>query len=142
MFTWGSICACHLRFRAALELQGRNTGELAFTSQCGKIGSWFGVILNVLILIAQFYVALFPIGAEPSADAFFESYLTVPVLIAFIVFYLFWKKDFLIYIKTKDLDIDTGRREMDLDRVKQEVAEEKAYIKSKPFYYRLYKFWC
>ncbi|VUG16789.1 GAP1 [Brettanomyces bruxellensis] len=142
VFTWGSICACHLRFRAALELQGRNTGELAFTSQCGKIGSWFGVILNVLILIAQFYVALFPIGAEPSADAFFESYLTVPVLIAFIVFYLFWKKDFLIYIKTKDLDIDTGRREMDLDRVKQEVAEEKAYIKSKPFYYRLYKFWC
>lgn len=142
VFTWGSICACHLRFRSALESRGRGTDELAYTSQCGKIGSWFGVILNILILIAQFYIAIFPIGGEPSAENFFEAYLTVPVLIVFIIFYLIWKKDFTIYIKNKDIDVDTGRRELDLDLIKQEMAEQKAFMKTKPFYYRLYKFWC
>ncbi|GME70005.1 unnamed protein product [[Candida] boidinii] len=142
IFNWGSICFCHIRFRRALAIRGRGTDELAFTSQCGVIGSWFGVLMNVLILIAQFYVALFPIGAEPSAEGFFESYLTVPVLILFYVVYLVWKKDFTFFIRARDIDIDTGRREVDLDLLKQEIAEEKAYIASKPFYFRFYKFWC
>ncbi|VEU21050.1 DEKNAAC101947 [Brettanomyces naardenensis] len=142
VFTWGSICACHLRFRYVLEHRGRNIEELAFVSQSGKLGSYWGVLMNVLILIAQFWVALFPLGGSPNAEAFFEAYLTVPVLIVFYVFYLAWKRDFTWFIKTDDIDIDTGRRELDLELVKQEVAEEKAYIASKPFYYRAYRFWC
>ncbi|GME86572.1 unnamed protein product [[Candida] boidinii] len=142
IFNWGSICFCHIRFRRALAVRGRGTDELAFTSQCGVIGSWFGLIMNILILIAQFYVAVFPIGDKPNAEGFFEAYLTVPVLIFFYVIYVAWKRDFTILISAKDIDIDTGRREVDLDLLKQEIAEEKAYIASKPYYYRVYKFWC
>ncbi|GME73232.1 unnamed protein product [Ambrosiozyma monospora] len=142
VFTWGSICFCHIRFRYALKVRGRGTDELAFASQCGVIGSWFGLVLNCLILVAQFWVALFPLGESPDAAVFFQAYLTVPVLIAFYVFYLAWKRDFMIYRKAMDIDVDTGRRETDLDLLKQELAEEKAYIASKPFYYRAYKFWC
>ncbi|QPG73287.1 amino acid permease [Brettanomyces nanus] len=142
VFTWGSICACHIRFRQALKSKGRDTGELVYTSQCGVIGSYWGVTLNVLILIAQFYVALFPIGGSPNAESFFEAYLTAPVLIAFYIFYVVWKRDLTWYIPLSDIDLDTGRREMDLELVKQEIAEEKAYIRSKPFYFRMYKFWC
>ncbi|GMM30500.1 amino acid permease [Martiniozyma asiatica (nom. inval.)] len=142
IFTWGSICACHLRFRRALKVQGRGLDELSFTSQCGIIGSCFGVLLNCLILMAQFWVALFPIGEPASAESFFEVFLCVPILIVFYLFWVLYKKDFNFFVRSKDVDIDTGRREIDLELLKQEIAEEKAFIASKPFYYRVYKFWC
>ncbi|GMF75580.1 unnamed protein product [[Candida] boidinii] len=98
--------------------------------------------MNLLILIATFYTALFPIGGSPDAEVFFQSYLTLPVLILFAVIFLAWKKDFTFFIRAKDIDIDTGRREVDIELLKQEIAEEKAFIASKPFYYRIYRFWC
>mgnify|MGYP004705302043 FL=1 len=142
IFTWGSICACHLRFRAALKAKGRDTDELPFKAQSGIIGSMFGVLLNCLILMAQFWVALFPIGEKANATSFFQVFLCVPILIVCYFFWLFYKKDFRLFIPAGDLDIDTGRREVDLELLKQEIAEEKAFIASKPFYYRIYKFWC
>ncbi|GME85927.1 hypothetical protein B5S28_g3262 [[Candida] boidinii] len=142
VFTWGSICVCHIRFRRALAVKGRGTDELPFTSQCGVIGSCFGALMNFLILIAQFWIALFPIGESPDAEVFFQSYLTLPVLILFIAIFFAWKRDFTLFYRAKDIDIDTGRREVDIELLKQEIAEEKAFIASKPFYYRIYKFWC
>ena len=142
IFTWGSICACHLIFRRALYVQGRGTDELSFVSQCGIIGSSFGVLLNCLILIAQFWVALFPIGEKANATSFFKVFLCVPILLVCYFFWIFYKKDYKFLVDCKSIDIDTGRREVDLELLKQEIAEERAFIASKPFYYRAYKFWC
>ena len=55
IFTWASICMCHIRFRAAWKMQGHTLDELAFRSQAGVIGSWVGFIFNCLILLAQFW---------------------------------------------------------------------------------------
>jgi amino acid transporter len=75
------------------------------------------LIINVLCLIAQFYVALYPVGG-PNLDAktFFELYLAGPFLI---VLYLIWKvyswfarpADRPLFVRTKDIDIYTGMRE-------------------------------
>jgi amino acid permease len=43
IFTWGSICACHIRFRQAWKYHGHTLDELAYTSQPGVIGSWVGL---------------------------------------------------------------------------------------------------
>ncbi|GMM32352.1 bifunctional polyamine/amino acid permease [Martiniozyma asiatica (nom. inval.)] len=142
IFTWASICACHLRFRRALEVQGRNVNELTFVSQCGKIGSYIGLLLNCLIIAAQFWISLFPLGSPVSAESFFESFLCVPILIIFYLFWMFYKRDFTLYIKSKNIDIDSGRRYTDLELLTNEIAEEKAYFASRPWSYRLYKFWC
>lgn len=142
LFTWGSICFSHIRFRAALKYQGRTTDELAFVSQAGLIGSWFGVVLNILVLIAQFWIAVWPIGGSPDASDFFMAYLSAPIILVSWIGHKIWTKNWSWYIKTKDIDIDTGRRELDLDLLKQELAEERAFIASKPFYYRFYKFLC
>ncbi len=142
VFTWGSICFAHIRFRAALSAHGRGIDELAFTSQAGVYGSWFGLILNILVLIAQFWTALYPIGQSPDASAFFQSYLAAPVILAFWIFYKIWKKEKQWYIPLADVNLDIGRRNFDLDLFKQEVAEERSYIASKPWYIRTFKFWC
>ena len=43
IFTWGSICLCHIRFRAAWKYNGHTLDELAYRSQPGIIGSWVGL---------------------------------------------------------------------------------------------------
>ncbi|PVH16175.1 uncharacterized protein CXQ87_004042 [Candidozyma duobushaemuli] len=142
VFTWASICLCHIRFRYALKWRGRGTDELAFTSLAGLPGSCFGLTLNILVLIAQFWIALFPLGEKPNVEAFFKAYLSFPIIIVFYIFHKIWKRNWRLYIPIDEVDIDTGRREMDLEALKQEVAEEKALLASKPFYYRLYSIFC
>ncbi|KXX74929.1 General amino-acid permease GAP1 [Madurella mycetomatis] len=63
IFTWGSICLAHIRFRKAWAARRRRVGELAFRSQVGITGSWVGLCLNVLVLVAQFWTAGWPIHA-------------------------------------------------------------------------------
>jgi yeast amino acid transporter len=59
LFTWGSICLAHIRFRYAwVHVNGRSTDELPFASQFGVWGSYIGLGLNILCLIATFYVSL------------------------------------------------------------------------------------
>ncbi|KAK6465401.1 general amino acid permease [Scheffersomyces coipomensis] len=142
IFTWLSICLAHIRFRRALKVQGRLTDELAFTSQTGVIGSWFGVILNTLVIIAQFWLSLFPLGESPNAEGFFEGYLGFVILIIFYFGHKIWRKNWILFIRAKDIDIDSGRRETDLEALKQELEEERAILRSKPLIYRIYRFWC
>ncbi|KAL6450189.1 GAP5 Amino-acid permease GAP5 [Candida maltosa Xu316] len=142
IFTWLSICVAHLRFRRALSVQGRTTDELAFVSQTGIIGSWFGVILNVLVLIAEFWLAIFPLGDKPNAKGFFEAYLGFVILIVFYIGHKIWRKNWILFIRSKDIDIDSGRKETDLEALKRELEEEKLVLASKPWWYRLYSIWC
>jgi yeast amino acid transporter len=58
-FIWGSICLAHIRFRAAWAAQGHSIDELAYKAFFGVIGSYVGMGLNIICLIAQFYTALF-----------------------------------------------------------------------------------
>ncbi|GMM27539.1 aromatic amino acid transmembrane transporter [Martiniozyma asiatica (nom. inval.)] len=146
IFTWGSICFAHWRFRRAMHVQGRGLDELSFTAISGIYGSVYGTILNILILVAEFWVSLFPMGESPSANAFFQNYLNAVVNILFMFIFIvikFYKKEKIVwFIRAKDIDVVTGRRTEDLDIMKAEIAEEKAYIASKGFLYRVYKFWC
>ncbi|KAK6459339.1 general amino acid permease [Scheffersomyces xylosifermentans] len=142
IFTWLSICLAHIRFRKALKLQGRTTDELAFTSQTGVIGSWFGVLLNTLVIIAQFWLSLFPLGEAPNAQSFFQSYLGFVILIIFYFGHKIWRKNWILFIRAREIDIDSGRREADIEALKQELEEERAILRSKPLYYRIYQFWC
>ncbi|KAI5783554.1 amino acid permease-domain-containing protein [Geopyxis carbonaria] len=121
IFTWGSVCLAHIRFRRGWKLQGHTLDELAFQSQPGVIGSWIGFIFNVLVLIAQFWTALWPIGEDPNAEVFFSSYLAVPVVIfCYVVYKVMYRTPF---VRAKDMDLVTGRRELDLSQI---LAEERA----------------
>lgn len=53
LFTWGSICVAHIRFRTAWKANGHTLDEIPFKAIGGVWGSWLGVILIVLVLIGQ-----------------------------------------------------------------------------------------
>jgi yeast amino acid transporter len=117
IFIYGSIALAHIRFRMAWKLQGHTVAELPFRAAFGIYGSYVCVLISVLALIAQFYVALYPVGG-PNLDAntFFQLYLAGPLLI---FLYLVWKiyswftrpADRPIWIKIKDIDVYTGMRD-------------------------------
>ena len=60
--------------------------------------------------------SLKPLGKSPDANAFFQTYLAAPLVIAL---YLFWKIKTRFagpfFVRAKDMDVDTGRRELDFD---------------------------
>ncbi len=143
IFTWLLICFSHIRFRSALKAQGHNVEDLTFVSQSGVIGSWYGVGVNVLIFVVTFWVALFPIGERANVESFFESYLGFVVFWACYFGYKLWRKDFSFsFVPVETMDIQSGRVDMDVELLKEEIRQEKEFIRSQPFYYRTYKFWC
>ena len=58
-------------------------GDFFLFSHHDRTGRLIGgcSLFNILILIATFYVGLFPVGSKPNARAFFQEYLAVPVII-------------------------------------------------------------
>jgi amino acid transporter len=53
LFTWGSICLAHIRFRSAWKHHGHTLDELPFKAVGGVTGSYIGLSIIVLVLIAQ-----------------------------------------------------------------------------------------
>ncbi|RKP32575.1 hypothetical protein METBISCDRAFT_29480 [Metschnikowia bicuspidata] len=81
LFTWGSICLSHIRFRRALKVQDWSNWLLlrSFLKHCAYH--------------LQFWIALFPIGGEPNVTDFFAAYLSVPVILIFYIDHMIWRKN-------------------------------------------------
>ncbi|KAL8958227.1 MAG: hypothetical protein Q9193_004676 [Seirophora villosa] len=129
LFTWGSICLAHIRFRKAWAYHGHTLDEIPFQALFGVYGSWIGLILVFLVLVAQFAVALYPLGgAEPSAEAFFQAYLALPVVLVCWAGGFFWKR--VGWLRTAQMDVNSNRRVVDWERIngeKQRVAAMPAW---------------
>lgn len=146
IFTWGSICLAHIRFRRAWRVQGRSLDELAFRSQAGVLGSWIGFIFNVLVLIAQFWTGFAPIqpqygppitGTLAHVRNFFQAYLAAPVvLLCYIVYKLIYRTPIM---RCKDMDLKTGLRDLNVAELLADEEWEKA---SWPKWKKAYKFLC
>lgn len=142
IFTWGSICLCHIRFRKAWARKGRRVEDLAFRSQAGVLGSYVGLGMNVLVLVAQFWVGAFPIGwkemsSRDLAESFFLKYMAVPIVASFYLCHKFYY--WTTVVKIGDMDVDTGRREFSLPIL---MAREREERRSWPRWKRIYKLLC
>jgi amino acid transporter len=137
IFTWGSICLAHIRFRRAWKVQGRSLDELVFRSQPGVIGSWIGFGFNVLILIADFWTGFAPIGYKNMTISelvisFFSSYLAAPIVILFYVSYKFYYKTPIM--RAKNIDLKTGMRELNSGSIMTERDDPATWPKWKVIY--------
>ncbi|KAI5963356.1 hypothetical protein KGF57_001301 [Candida theae] len=142
LFTWGSINGAFIRYRMAMKAQGRSTDDLVYKSNTGLIGAYYGLIANVVILGLQFWLALFPVGKSPKAVTFFKTYLGGVIVLVFYVGHKLWTRNWRLYIRAKDIDLDNGKSAVDIDLIKQEIQEEREELRAKPLYYRIYNFWC
>lgn len=144
VFTWASICLAHIRFRKGWALQGHSLDELAFRSQPGVIGSWIGLFFNMLVLVAQFWVAFAPIespgeplSANDKVKEFFTAYLALPVTLLFYIPYKLWYRTPLV--RSYNMDLHTGIRELNIQELIEEEREER---KQWGWGKKVYKFFC
>lgn len=141
VFVWMSICISHLRFRATLKHRGIPLSTLAYTAPTGIIGSWVSIVINMLMLIAQFWVALFPIGGDGAdANSFFQNYLGVPVLIILWAGHKIWTKNWKLFKRVEDIDLDDGRVFYDPEIIELERLEEAERFKNANFLKKMYIF--
>jgi amino acid transporter len=132
LFTWGSICLAHIRFRTAWNRQGRSLDEIPFKAIGGVYGSYLGLGLNIMVLVAQLYVSISPVGSDlNTAQGFFMSYLALPVVIVFWIGGFIWKRSG--WLKVDQIDLDTGRRALPWD----EINEYRAQLAQMPAWKRL-----
>ena len=142
LFTWGAICVTHIRFRKAWKVQGHSLEELPYTAIGGVYGSWCGAILIGIVLIAQFYIGLFPIespGDPPltagdRVESFFLSYIAAPIVIAFWIAGYLWKRT--LPRKAHEIDLDTGRKSW---LTVEEMREYRAMRAQSPWYVKTYR---
>ncbi|KAJ4394839.1 Amino-acid permease inda1 [Gnomoniopsis smithogilvyi] len=137
LFTWGSICLAHIRFRKAWAYHGHTLDEIPFQAIGGVYGSYLGLILCVLVLVATMFSAICPPGQEGygTAEDFFMAMLALPVVLVFWVVGYFWKRSG--WLRTVDMDVDTGRRQHDWD----EINRYKARVAAMPAWRRLIWKW-
>lgn len=142
IFTWGSINLAHIRFRTAWRLQGHSLDEIAYKSQSGLTGSYIGLFFNFAVLIAQFWTGAWPIGYETMSaihrlNVFFQAYMAFPIVVLSYLGYKWWFGTQIV--KAVDMDITSGRRELD---VKTLIAEEQAEKAAWPKWKKWYKLLC
>lgn len=92
--------------------------------------------------IAQFWTGFAPTGygsysASQQVQSFFEAYLSAPIiLVMFLGYKLIYRTSF---VRTRDIDLVTGRRELELGRI---LAEERAEKSSWSWTRRAWKVLC
>lgn len=149
LFTWWSICLSHIRFRAALSHQARvPEEELVFTTSI--YGSYYGMFILTAFLGLQFWAALFPPENDGKADVegFFQIYLGGAIVVVCYIGHKIYAAIFMgipltkFYLRADEIDVDTGRRQVDMDALKQEIAEERAIYAQKSIFFKVYNFFC
>jgi len=132
LFTWGSICYAHIRFRQAWAYHGHTLDEIPFQAVGGVYGSWCGLGLIILVLIFALYTSISPIGQDlNTAEGFFQSYLAIFVVAVFWVIGYAWKRTG--WLKLSEIDVDTGRRQLDM----QLIADYRAHVAAMPTWRRI-----
>lgn len=142
VFTWASICLAHIRFRKGWSVQGHSLSELAFVSAPGVYGSYLGLILNVLVLVAQFWTGFAPIGYKEMTGAqrtvsWLQAYLAAPIVILMYVPYKIYYRTSMV--RSFNMDLHSGIRELNLQEL---IAEERAEAAAWPAWKRFYKYLC
>jgi amino acid transporter len=141
IFTWDVIVVSHVRFRAALRYNNILLDSLGYVALTGVWGSVYAIVWHWLILIAQFWIALFPIKLhKPSAESFFQNYLGAVVLLAFYVAHKLWTRNWRFWIPMSEIDIDADRTIFDEEVLRLEKQEQAERLAAAPWYKKVISF--
>lgn len=106
-----SINLAHIRFRRAIKVQGKTLDILPWKSPSGVAGSYVGVFLASLSLVAVFYSALYDAsGDPPNVYDFFESYLSAFICLFFFIAFKIYYREWWLGFDLRSVDLDKGKR--------------------------------
>lgn len=104
MLCWTAIGITSVRFRSAMELQGK-THLLPFKNWTYAYGSWLCIFLNIILILVQGWSCFSPTF---SAVDFVSYYIELPLMLVMYVGWKVWKKTKVVKLERMDLETDTG----------------------------------
>ncbi|CEL06427.1 Putative Amino acid transporter (Eurofung) [Aspergillus calidoustus] len=126
LYVWGMVFVCHIRLRAAWKAQGRSVSELPWKTWTWPWGSIYGLGWCIILVVVEFYLAVWPLGEASSAETFFANYVSmVAILVLYILAKLYYRGPF--WVTASNIDLDTGRRYYveDIDALKKKTVMNK-----------------
>lgn len=123
LLLWSVIFISNIRMRKAWKIQGRDLSELPWKSAVVPWTAWYGLFWSILIVIIEFYLAVWPWHDKSSAKAFFANYISVILMavIYAIAKIFFFRGPFLIPLN--EIDLDDGRAIYDEEYLTTEVED-------------------
>ncbi|KAL4930436.1 amino acid permease/ SLC12A domain-containing protein [Aspergillus undulatus] len=109
LFGWGSICLSHLRMRYAWKAQGRSAAELPWRTWTYPYASCWGLAWCVVLIIAEFYLSVWPLHMSPNAPDFFANYVSVVVIVVVYLVARVWHGG-PWWVDAQGIDLDGPRR--------------------------------
>ncbi|KAL2865319.1 putative amino acid transporter [Aspergillus lucknowensis] len=109
LFGWACICISHLRMRYAWKAQGRSDADLPWRTWTYPYASYWGLCWSVILIIAEFYLSIWPLHTSPNARDFFANYISV---IAIVIVYFgarCWYRG-PWWVDAQAIDLDGSRR--------------------------------
>lgn len=113
IFIWMSMCASHIRFRYILHEQKKlfmvSEQQILeydrYKSKTDVWGSIIALLISILILGCQFWIALFPIDGKNGADLknFCQNYLAGPIVIVTYIGYKIYLRQWQLFIPIEDV---------------------------------------
>lgn len=123
LFGWGMICLTHLRMRHAWKVQGRNVADLPWKSWTFPYAAWWGLIWCIILIIAEFYLAVWPLhyshDSKKRATNFFSTYVSVVAMIVIYIGAKIWFRG-PFWADSSKIDLDAGRRFYSDEQMKEE----------------------
>lgn len=103
------ICLSHIRMRYAWKLQGRDVADLPWKTWTFPYGAYWGLAWCILLIIAEFYLSVWPMGEKTTAKTFFANYVSV---VAIVVIYIGAKVYYRgrLWVDASTIDLDAPRR--------------------------------
>ncbi|KAI9833356.1 MAG: hypothetical protein M1819_003751 [Sarea resinae] len=109
LFGWGCICLAHIRFRWAWAAHGHTPADLPWKTWSYPFAAYWGLFWCILLIIVEFYLAVWPLGEKSSAENFFANFVSVPaILVLYIAARIYYRGAW--WIKAEKVDLVTGRR--------------------------------
>ncbi|KAJ4198917.1 histidine permease [Fusarium solani] len=143
LFTWGSICLTHIRFRNAWTHASHTLEQLPFRARSGTTGAWFALAGYVLILFSQVWMAFSPIDAEKNSTTadvvqnVFLQAMAIPIVVVFYLGHKIWYRTG--FVSLDEIDITTGRRYY---RVHLMSDQEREARMAWPLWKKIYWYFC
>jgi amino acid transporter len=143
LFTWGSICLTHIRFRNAWTHASHTLEQLPFRARSGTTGAWFALAGYVLILVSQVWMAFSPIDAEKNSTTadvvqnVFLQAMAIPIVVVFYLGHKIWYRTG--FVSLDEIDITTGRRYY---RVHLMSDQEREARMAWPLWKKIYWYFC
>ncbi|KAG5763062.1 hypothetical protein H9Q72_008855 [Fusarium xylarioides] len=143
LFTWGSICLTHIRFRNAWAHHAHTLEQLPFRSRPGTYGSWFALAGYVLVLLSQVWIAVDPVDHKKHESTndivqnIFLNLMAVPIVLIMYLGHKLWYRT--NFVALDDIDIQTGRRYYRVHLMSDQEREARV---TWPLWKRAYRYFC